>query len=264
MNSRVLFASLITLFFVSQAKTQTVKTYEGYEVKIYENYTHENSKVVVRKGKKILASHAEGRSGSNFSEFQFLPLLGRSDKQLVITQFTGGAHCCRAYWIYDLKPSFRLLFRSNDYALGDGGDDGEGKFQNLDGDRELEIVDKNDSFLYFDELAYVSSPRPLLIFDYDRKTRRFELANRRFARFILKDADVWRKRARDEKEINPAQFGTDVFGIFLDYLYAGREQEGWKFYYGKKDVLTNGWFHNQAKVRKILNSDRAYKLIYKK
>lgn len=264
MNSRNFFVLLITLICVYPAKPQTVNIYEGYKVKIYEEYTKERSKVVVQKGKKILASHTEGRSGSNFSKFEFLPLLGRSHKQLVITQFTGGAHCCRKYWIYDLKPSFRLIFQSTDYAIGDGGDNGEGKFQNLDSDKELEFVDKNDSFLYFDELAYVSSPRPLLVFDYNPKKQKFELSNRRFAKYLLKDIDVWKRQAWDEKATNPSQFETDVFSILLEYVYSGQEKEGWKFYYANKDTQINGWRHSQTKVRKVLNGDRAYKLIYKK
>lgn len=268
MNKFVIFTLLISglgcSLFSEPCLAQNELSYQGYSISKVANPKTNISTAVIKKGRKILARHSDGFGKDLATQFDLLPILGTKDKQLIVTQLTGGAHCCRKYWVYDLKPTFQLIFQSSDFNIGDGGDSEEGKFQNLDNDKELELVDRNDSFLYFDDLAYVSSPRPILVFDYSHKTGKFELSNKKFDSYILKDLDLWKKRVVDEKEANSSQFGTDVFSIFIDYVYAGREKEGYKYYYRNRDILVSGWLHSETKVRKILNRDRAYRFIYKK
>ncbi len=146
--------------------------------------------------------------------------------------------------------------------MGDGGEIGEGRFQNLDKDKELELVDRSDAFLYFDDLAYVSSPRPLLIFDYNQKSGKFGLANKKFNSFILKDENTWIERARAVRGKEPSQYMVNVFSILLDYIYAGEETKGWKFYDTERASKEAGYFHNEEKIKIVLQKDKAYKLIY--
>src|ERR1043166_3271297 len=53
-----------------------------------------------------------------------IDLLGTKTLQLVIFTYSGGAHCCYDYAIYDLKPNLRLIYDSTNYNsandIGDG------------------------------------------------------------------------------------------------------------------------------------------------
>lgn len=132
-------------------------------------------------------------------------------------------------------------------------------FQNLDKDREPEILDETPAFHYFDDLAYVSSPRPTLVFDYDKKIGRFRLANRKFRSFLLGDAREWISRANHVKDSDPSQFSVWMFSIFLNYIYAGQEKKGMDFYYKNSDLLRTGQAHEWKQVRSVLRSDAAYR-----
>lgn len=255
--------TLLLLFWAIPLSAQSKKSYLGYTIEKLSSSESNTSTVIIRKGKTLLAKHKDGFGDYRASEFEFLPVLGQKDKQLVVTQFTGGIHCCRKYWVYDLKPKFRLIFRSKDYDMGDGGDIGEGIFQNLDADKELELVDRNDAFLYFDDLAYVSSPRPLLVFDYSHKTGKFRLANRKFRSYILKNEETWIKRAFEAKATTPGQYMADIFSIMLDYIYNGRRKEGWRFYEAERLSKSDEWtFHSKADILDVLTKDKAYQTIY--
>lgn len=263
--STTFFVLVDVTFFPNPIFAQSSLSYRGYSFRKFTNPATGISTAVVSKGKKVLVRHSEGFGDYRVTEFRLIRLLGRNDKQLVITQFTGGIHCCRVYWIYDLAPNFRLLFRSRDFAIGDGGEIGEGTFQNLDADREMELVERNDSFLYFDDLAYVSLPRPLMVFDYNPRTEHFELANRKFSKFILSDLDKLIEDTVRLRNSDSAQYLVNVFSITLDYIYAGKANEGWAYYRKERDSKSMELrFHDENKIKKVLMNDKAYNLIYPK
>jgi hypothetical protein len=236
--------------------------YLGYQIDVSLPAGSNSSTVTVRKGRTILARHSQGLWTDYGSTAELIPILGSAKKQLVISQYTGGNHCCVVYWIYDLSPRFRLIFRSQNFETT-GYSDSHKLFQNLDQDRALEIVDETPAFHYFDDLAFVSSPNPALIFDYDPKSKSFKLANRKFDTYLLRNAKASLREAAAVKELKPNQFATWLFSIYLDYVYAGRAAEGRKLYYGNEDLKKMGLLHKWEAVRSVLEKDAAYKEIYK-
>ncbi len=82
---------------------------------------------------------------------------GRAD--LVISEYTGGAHCCLLLHIFKLEPKFRYIQsinakHSNVY------------FQNLDADPALELVMQDWTFAYWNT-AFAESPAPEVILKYN-------------------------------------------------------------------------------------------------
>jgi len=244
-------------------QTQKRIDYLGYRINVSSPAGSNHSTVIVKKGRHVLAKHSEGLWADYGSRAELISVLGSYRKQLVISQYTGGNHCCVVYWIYDLYPRFRLLFRSKDFQT-DGYSDSHKLFQNLDRDRSLEIVDETPAFYYFDDLAFASSPNPTFIFDYDAKSRSFKLANRKFATYLLRNAGESLQKASAVKDSDPNQFATWMFSIYLDYVYAGREKEGRALYYGNKVLKKSGLLHKWEAVRSVLISEPGYKEIYKK
>jgi hypothetical protein len=263
-GSIFIIAFLSVHAFSNYAEAQKTIDYDGYRISVALPRTKDYSVVTVKKGRKTLARHMEGIAQDYGSNAELLSLLGSNKKQLVITQYTGGNHCCSLYWIYELAPRFRLLFRSKEFETI-GYSEVNKLFQNIDDDPDMEIVDNTPAFHYFDDLAFVSSPAPTLIFDYNRRSRRFELANRRFSRYLLKDHEEWVTRTEALRGSNPSQHSVDSFGLFLDLVYAGREQAAWKYYRKEKTKSINGaYFHTESTIRQVLDAEPAYRSIYGK
>jgi hypothetical protein len=98
--------------------------YKGIRVERAYLKQDRTSTVFIKRGKRVLVRHSlgEDRFGHDSTFFGLYPLLGGKRKQLVIAQFSGGAHCCYQYWIYELYPRVRLLFDGTRFDIGDGFD----------------------------------------------------------------------------------------------------------------------------------------------
>jgi hypothetical protein len=262
---KVPILALVVFFFLLNVQAEAQKTidYLGYRISITLPKTKNYSVVTIKKGRKTLAVHREGLAQDYGSSAELISLLGSGKKQIVISQYTGGNHCCNPYWIYELTPEFRLLFRSKDFETI-GYSDSQKLFQNIDHDADMEIVDNTPAFHYFDDLAFVSSPVPTLIFDYNHRTQKFEFANRKFRSFLLGDVQKWISNANNVKDSDQSQFAVSMFTIFLDYVYAGKKDEGLKFYYGNEKLKQLQLAHNWKAVNKLLKSEPAYKALYRK
>jgi hypothetical protein len=233
--------------------------YEGYKVSKEYDAEARKSKVVIRKGVKVLAVNGDGEGFRDSSCFGLYPVLGGGKQQLITVQTSGGVHCCFSYRIYDLVPKFRLLFDDGNYPIGDGFDELE--FKDIDGDGVQEFTQRNMTFHYWEELAYVSSPQPEIVFRYDPWDKRFHPANKRFAAYLLEgvEDDI---RGLDPND--PAQNWVGGLDITLRYIYAGEERKAWKFYdrtfgpkFYEKDTM-------KTKLKRTLMGDRVYRSLYRR
>jgi hypothetical protein len=76
--------------------------------------------------------------------------------ELLVTSYSGGAHCCETLRVWILEP--RAPRKILEYEAGNaGGFD----VRDLDGNGRLELLLGDDSFAYFDDLSYAYSPRRL-------------------------------------------------------------------------------------------------------
>lgn len=89
-------------------------------------------------------------------EAETLDVDGDGIWELLITDFSGGAHCCFTYYLYSRKPDLRLL---GAFEMGNGGL----KFEDIDGNGILEGVGDYDGFAYFD-FSYAASPFLPIVF----------------------------------------------------------------------------------------------------
>jgi hypothetical protein len=102
----------------------------------------------------------------------------------------------------------------------------------------------------------METPLPGVIFKYDGRAGNYLPANHLFQAHLLKGI---------EERINrlPAAGGSDhlsqTLDILLDYLYAGKEEEGWSFFdraYHSPDKL-----EIRSKVKAVLAKAPAYRFI---
>ena len=239
--------------------------YKGIRIKrLYLNQDRTSTAEITR-GKRVLARHSEGedRFGHDSTFFSLFPLLGGVEKQLIIVQFTGGAHCCFHYWIYELYPKFRLLFDGTKYEIGDGFD--PIVFQDLDGDDTYEFTQKIITFDYTLD-CYTCTPQPTMVFKYNWHQHQYLPANRRFVSYVLRDARDGIHKLKEmmkapEASRDPTVIEYYSFEVLLSYIYAGKEREAWRLY----DEFA-GWPGDskwRREIKKKLKADSLYRFLYR-
>jgi serine protease Do len=114
--------------------------------------------VGTRNGAEVFRfTFSDDEMGDTGSEAGFVKLDPTSaEPQLVVTRYSGGAHCCTQYW-FITKPA-----NSSGYVLVQGTalDGGGYSFRDLDGDGALEMINADNRFLYAFE-SYAGSYAPL-------------------------------------------------------------------------------------------------------
>jgi len=83
-------------------------------------------------------------------------ITGNGIPNLVISEWTGGAHCCSNFYIFEIGARFRFL------AKIEAGHGDMSHFANLDGDGNLEFVGADWTFAYW-RTSFAESPAPEII-----------------------------------------------------------------------------------------------------
>lgn len=260
----------IVSLLVILASSGVLLTADGQQKLKYSDYVVESgtssesnlSYFTIRRGSRLLARHSIDLI-KNATKIELVDLLGNNRKQLFVKQYTGGNHCCHVIRIYDLGARLRLLFKSDDYNLLSQRGFRFREFKNLDLDTHQELVAESYAFAYFDGLPWVSSPMPQLVFDYNPRRQRFELANRKFAKYLLEDVSARIEEARKARDSEPSTYAVYMFSIYVDMIYAGNEKAANGLYYRDQFLKSKSLLHDRNMVLQTLRQDGAYRTIYK-
>jgi hypothetical protein len=173
-----------------------------------------------------------------------------SEPEVVLSVYTGGAHCCVQTLIYRYLPdrgSYRRTFR-------DWGNVGF-HLVDLDGDGRLELRSADDRFAYA-FACYACSGFPMRIWRYDHG--RLLDVTRSFPRLVERDAErQWRWYMR-ERSRESAEVRGLLAAWLADMYLLGREDEGWQTLegayrrgeLGPKQSLA-GWPQGRAYIRAL-------------
>jgi hypothetical protein len=229
-------------------------SYAGYDVERSFDAATRESSATIKKNGKTLAIHRNGGLGEASTKIGLFSFLGGGTQQLVIMQYTGGAHCCWIYKIYDLYPKLRLLFDGEKYGIDSIGYELDPK--DIDGDGKYEFTQAVMTFDYF-HMSHASSVFPSAIFSYDEKMRIYLPANHRFSSYLLKGLEKDLKRVEEERvKIDPHNLITSesylsaVLQVMLKRIYAGQEAAGWEFF--NREYNLNNKDEIKVDIRKAL------------
>lgn len=220
--------------------------------------------VIIKKNGRIVWRLGSGAEERQYNIAGLISFLGDTTSQLLVQQFTGGAHCCWNIWLLGLGDVIDTLFCSDAYdELG-----GEPDFIDYDKDGVREIAVGMFGFKYFDMLSYAASPYPMAYFKYSKKARRFDVASRLFADLILDHVDSrinelkrFAEIADTSKDYDDAiELKSAAFSLLLDFVYAGQRDEGWRLY-EKYYVLPDKAVFRGA-VQAALEESRVYRELY--
>ena len=207
----------------------------------------DSSYVVVKKdGRTIAKFHGLESPLGSLADFGFADLVGDESEELIIslTISRGGRH-----WVVSLDPEFRVLFDSRDYDVGRE----DFSIIDIDKDGVHEICLPIVSFYGMEGLQSVGeTPLPEIIFKYDAKQKRYLPANHLFVDYALRGLNP-----ESEREIHR----NYRFNVVLDYVYAGKEREGWASFdkhYPSQDKAVM-----KSRIEAVLKDDPVYKYIYK-
>jgi hypothetical protein len=223
----------------------------------------DNCEIKIFKAQKPLASFKA--DSVNWLQFGFFKLLDERDRQLIVYSYSGGAHCCIDYVIYDLKPDFRVIYDSRQFDSGAQ----IGNYLtpvDIDGDGVLEFHQSVMAFDYF-FASHADSVFPPAVFSYRPQTGRYELANRDFPGFVMDELEknlAWLKKYRQTAGQPEFQKQTTERYIlrknFINLVYAGKEAEAWTYFDENYRFEDREEF--RAAVRKRFSEDVVYKSIY--
>lgn len=235
-------------------------SYKGYDIRILEESIIDKASkdtpidvtyALVKKGGRVSGKFDGVYFGlGNATDFGLFNFLGGKTKQLAISQTVprGGRH-----WIVRLYPYYKLIFNSGNYEVGRE----DVLIKDLDNDGIYEIGLPVTAFYLVFDFSIAETPLPLVIFKYDKKTDRYLPANHLFQNYLLQGID--KQISNVSKDSNTPYYLSHAIAILLDYLYAGKEKEGWAFFdqsYTLPDKETI-----KATVKKVLKKGRAFQFI---
>jgi hypothetical protein len=235
-------------------------SYQGYDIRIleesiidkaYRDTPIDVTYALVKKGGKVSGKFDGVYFGiGNATKFGLFNFLGSKTQELAISQTVprGGRH-----WIVRLHPYYKVIFDSANYEVGRE----EVEIIDMDNDGIYEIGLAVTAFYLVFDFSMSETPLPFVIFKYDKKTDRYLPANHLFQSHLLQGTDE--RISNLSKDSNTSYYLSDRVALLLDYLYAGKEKEGWAFFdqtYTLPDKETV-----KAKVRKVLKKGRAFQFI---
>jgi len=165
-------------------------------------------------------------------------------EDLLIQNFSGGAHCCYSYQLFSLSKTLKNI---GSIKLLDCGE--QLKLQDLNQDGTLEILTCNPSFTYLPKIPYSESPFPPMVFKIDQE--RWVNQDAKYPQVFYADIEERKKELAANTDNR-----SDILQIVLDYLLSGHEAEAWKTF----DLLT---LSNKEELRQeLLKRIQQYKQTY--
>jgi hypothetical protein len=224
------------------------------------------SRAVISRGGRELVRLEDGAPRVDATRIGLFPFLGGKGRQLVVEQYTGGAHCCTIYRVYDLGSELRTLFDGDEYGVEEVGE--EMRLVDIDGDGRYEFTQSVMAFDYF-LTSHAGSVFPTAVFAYDEGTGKYLPSNRKFSAYLLrgiardvrKVEALTRRLTREERaSAFHGEHFSAVMDVLLKYVYAGEEGKGWAFF--ETHYKLSDRSEVEAKVKEHLKESNIYRATY--
>jgi hypothetical protein len=126
---------------------------------------------------------APGFLGAHSASVRVLPLDGGSEPEVVLSLYSGGAHCCSVIQVFSYDAATGSYARSQ-RNFGDPG----AQLQDLSNDGRYEFVSADDRFAYrFTDFAASGLPIQIVAFENGR----FADVTRQYPKLVAADAATW-------------------------------------------------------------------------
>jgi len=217
-------------------------TIRGYNFHVYQNDEKACLKVF-RAGKQVYRTEEAGGSftlgkiGDASSPGGVVPgtdVTGRGHAEVLVSYFSGGAHCCFSLLLFELEPQFTLL---ENIGLGNSDESVFKRDAQHPEDKRYRLETADETFAYW-HTSFAESPlTPVLLeaTDDGKGGVRFRLATDKMHKPAPTE-DQWRrtdlKAARAALQPGTGfenyYAGSDLWRVMLDRIYAGQDEWAWK------------------------------------
>jgi hypothetical protein len=151
-------------------------------------------------------------------------ITGNGMPDLVVGEWSGGAHCCMTYYVFELGDVFRQVATIE-------AEHGDVQFEDLDGNN-IPVVQLQDWHYAYMLTSFAGSPAPAIILRY--ADGRYEIApdlmftdpptEEEFTALVQEVQDAYKKPEADGEEIlSPGVWGSDasLWDTMLELTYKG-------------------------------------------
>lgn len=244
--------------FQSDGLLEKEATFRDYTLRIYKNTnTFESLFEILQGNKRLYAktgnSFMVNETFEGFDNERAFPMgmeiTGDGQPNLLVLEYTGGAHCCLRYHIFEIGKRFRAI------AVIDAADS-TAVFEDLDNDGKLEVEIGDWTYAY-QFTCFIDSPVERVVLRY--KDDGYFVA----PDLMYKPApteDELQKKARKAKAVyektkaNPGTWGSPA-GLWVEMLnliYTGHEPLAYKFFEMAWPAEITGKDAALAKFKKVL------------
>jgi hypothetical protein len=128
-----------------------------------------DGKVIFRRtndngGEFTLGQPADKERGVTEAIANGTDITGRGRPDMIVSLYTGGAHCCVMHYVFELEPDFKLL------ATLDAEDSWRAHFSDLDHNQHYYYLANDWTFAYWRE-CFALSPSPPVILRFDENAK---------------------------------------------------------------------------------------------
>ncbi len=188
-------------------------------------------KIVYRRAGADVARYTLGQQEDPDNSIPAIPngtdVTGRGQPDMIVSSYTGGAHCCTAHLLFELEPSFRLLATLND------ADDDLAHFARLESDKRYAYFTADWTFAYW-PACFACSPSAAVIlrFQDDGHGGGFHLTLDKM-QTPAPSAAKWNRELRaaqqaaSQGDVN--SIGRTLWQPVLSLIYDGHSDLAWKF-----------------------------------
>ena len=151
---------------------------------------------------------------------------GRGRPDMIVSNFTGGAHCCTTHYVFELAPQFKLLATLSD------ADDDLAHFERAKDGRYYYLT-ADWAFAYW-PTCFACSPSEVVTLHWmdDSKGGGFHLAVDKMHKPAPTPAEWSKDLGAAQKDVNAGNvddIGRTMWQTVLDLIYAGHSDLAWRF-----------------------------------
>jgi hypothetical protein len=153
---------------------------------------------------------------------------GRGHPDMIVSSWSGGAHCCHKHYVFELEPRLTLLA-----TIDDG--DANGHFEYSDDNHRYYYVTEDIWSYWPASFAGSTSHKVLLRFKEDAHGGGFHVDMEKM-RSPAPSADQWKAAlkdvddaVRDDPANERANLSSALWDSVLDLIYTGHSDLAWKF-----------------------------------
>lgn len=187
----------------------------------------QNGKALFRRANDGTQRYTLGQPGDAANDIPTVAngadVTGRGLPDMIVSSFTGGAHCCTQHLVFELGPAFKLL------ATLDDAHDDLAHFARIGADRRYYYFTADWTFAYWPS-CFACSPSAAVILRFvdNANGGGFHLALDKMQAPAPTPA-TWNREIRAARNtVRPDDIGTALWGPVLNLIYQGHSDLAWK------------------------------------